>query len=111
LKGKKDLPEDMFENRHVILITSSLDIGKGLYRFNAYKSGTQIINTKDGFTQEWDIYQGVEPDELKEETRNLEKEKLKLRAYYKTLQNKREIQGKRMSIFMNTKMSYSNIFN
>jgi len=111
IKGTQEVQTSAFEIRHSILVTSSLDIGKGLYRFNAYKNGTQIVKNVDGFNQEWDIYRGVEPDKLDKEKKNLEKKKRKLRAEYKRLQKNRDIHSWRMSIFMATKKSYSNILN
>ena len=63
LKGSEDLKANMFEKRHALLLTDSKDIGKGLYRFYAYKSGTKQIETTDGFTQDWDVLQHVEYDE------------------------------------------------
>ena len=63
-KGSETINANMFEKRHAILVTDSKDIGKGLYKFYAYKSGTIAVETNDGFTQDWVVYQSPESDKL-----------------------------------------------
>jgi hypothetical protein len=109
-KGSETVKSSMFTKRHAILVTDSKDIGKGLYKFYAYKSGTTAVETNDGFTQDWTVYRGGDSGELISELRSSKERVAGSKAKLKELEMSRIEMENLVEMLKLEKQGYSQLF-